>query len=136
MQHTIHKNDFAMTNTTRKTLTKAEEQIMQVLWEQKQGFLKDILDGMPDPAPHPNTVATVLKILMEKGFVKAQAAGRNNLYSPAMSKEDYSKQSLGQVVTNYFNGSYSSAVSFLVDQKKLSVQDLELLLNQLKKKED
>lgn len=109
---------------------------MQVLWEQKQGFLKDILEVMPKPVPHPNTVATVLKILMEKGFVKAQAAGRNNLYSPAMSKEDYSKQSLGQVVTNYFNGSYSSAVSFLVDQKKLSVEDLELLLNQLKKKED
>jgi predicted transcriptional regulator len=91
---------------------------------------------MPAPTPHSNTVATILKILMDKGFVTAEAVGRNNLYRPAMRKDAYSKQSLGQVVNNYFDGSYPSAVSFLIDQKKLSVQDLELLLQQLKQKED
>jgi predicted transcriptional regulator len=123
-------------NKEKKVLTKAEEQVMQVLWQQQQAFLKDVVEAMPPPAPHSNTVATILKILMEKGFVQAASIGRNNLYKPAISRDAYSKQSLGQVVKNYFNGSYSSAVSFLVDQKKLSVEDLELLLEQLKQKED
>jgi predicted transcriptional regulator len=119
----------------KRSLTKAEEQVMQVLWQQQQAFLKDIVDAMPTPTPHPNTVATILKILMDKGFVKAESIGRNNLYKAAFSKEVYSRQSLGQVVKNYFDGSYSNAVSFLVDQKQLSIKDLELLLEQLKKKE-
>ena len=120
----------------KKVLTKAEEQVMQVLWQQEKAFLKDVVEAMPAPTPHPNTVATILKILMEKGFVKAEAIGRNNLYKPTMSREAYSRQSLGQVVNNYFNGSYTGAVSFLVDQNKLSIEDLELLLQQLKQKED
>jgi BlaI family transcriptional regulator, penicillinase repressor len=120
----------------KRSLTKAEEQVMQVLWQQEQAFLKDLVEAMPLPTPHPNTVATILKILMEKGFVKAEAIGRNNLYKPAITKDAYSKQSLGLFINNYFNGSYSNAVSFLVDQKKLSVQDLELLLQQLKQKEE
>jgi BlaI family penicillinase repressor len=120
----------------KKVLTKAEEQVMQVLWQQDQAFLKEVVEAMPLPTPHSNTVATILKILIEKGFVKAEAIGRNNLYKPTIRKDAYSNQSLGQVVTNYFDGSYPSAVSFLIDQKKLSVQDLELLLQQLKKKED
>jgi predicted transcriptional regulator len=123
-------------NKEKKVLTKAEEQVMQVLWQQEQSFLKDVVDAMPAPTPHSNTVATILKILMDKGFVTAEAVGRNNLYRPAMRKDAYSKQSLGQVVNNYFDGSYPSAVSFLIDQKKLSVQDLELLFQQLKQKED
>lgn len=120
----------------KKGLTKAEEQVMQALWQQEQAFLKDIVEAMPPPTPHPNTVATILKILMEKGFVRAEAVGRNNLYQPVISREAYSRQSIGQVVNNYFNGSYTGAVSFLVDQKKLSVQDLEMLLEQLKQKKD
>ena len=120
----------------KKSLTKAEEQVMQVLWQQEQSFLKDVVEAMPAPTPHPNTVATILKILMDKGFVTAEPVGRNNLYRPAMRKDAYSRQSLGQVVNNYFDGSYPSAVSFLVDQKKLSIHDLELLLEQLKQKED
>ena len=120
----------------KKSLTKAEEQVMQVLWHHQQAFLKDVVEAMPLPTPHSNTVATILKILMDKGFVKAEAIGRNNLYKPTISKDAYSKQSLGQVVNNYFNGSYSNAVSFLVDQKKLSIEDLEILLEQLKQKEE
>lgn len=122
-----------MAKTKTKQLTKAEEQIMQALWQIGNGFLKDILEAMPAPQPHSNTVATLLKILVEKGYVTTEANGRNNVYKPAVSKASYSKQSLGQLVANYFDGSYSHAVSFLVVQKKLSVQDLELLLQQLKK---
>ena len=120
--------------TPQKTLTKAEEQVMQSLWQLGEGFLKDIVDAMPAPQPHSNTVATLLKILGEKGFIASKAVGRNNLYQPLITKSQYSKQSLGTLVSSYFEGSYSSAVSFLVDQKKLSVQDLEMLLQQLKDK--
>lgn len=123
-----------MAKSTVKTLTKAEEQVMHALWQIGEGFLKDIVEALPAPQPHSNTVATLLKILMDKGFVTSQAVGRNNLYQPIMSKAQYSKQSLGSLVSSYFDGSYSSAVSFLVDQKKLSVQDLEMLLKELKNK--
>ena len=121
--------------TPQKALTKAEEQVMQALWQTGEGFLKDIIDAMPAPQPHSNTVATLLKILAEKGFVTTKIAGRNNLYSPLVSKSQYSRHSLGTLVSSYFDGSYSSAVSFLVDQKKLSVKDLEMLLEQLKNKQ-
>jgi predicted transcriptional regulator len=117
-----------------KTLTKAEEQVMKALWQLGGGFLKDVVEAMPVPQPHPNTVATMLKILVEKGFVTTESQGRNNLYKPLVSKEAYSSQSLGQLVSSYFNGSYSSAVSFLVNQQQLSVADLEMLLQQLRKK--
>lgn len=117
-----------------KSLTRAEEQIMQVLWKLQKGFLKDIVDAMPDPKPHSNTVATLLKILVEKQFVQTESVGRINLYLPAISREEYSNTSLSGLIKGYFGGSYSKAVSFLVEENKLSVEELELLLQQLKNK--
>lgn len=117
-----------------KALTKAEEQVMQVLWQLEKGFLKDIVDAMPEPKPHSNTVATLLKILVEKQFVQTETVGRMHLYKPVHSKEAYSKSSLSGLVKGYFGGSYSKAVSFLVEEKQLTVEDLELLLSQLKNK--
>jgi predicted transcriptional regulator len=117
-----------------KTLTRSEEQVMQALWQLGEGFLKNVVDVMPAPQPHSNTVATLLKILADKGFVTSTPIGRNNLYKPMVSKAVYSRQSLGTLVSSYFNGSYSNAVSFLVDQKKLSMQDLEMLLTELRNK--
>ena len=107
-----------------KVLTKAEEQVMQAVWQKQKAFLKDVIEAMPEPQPHSNTVATILKILMDKGYVQAEVAGRNNLYSPLVSKEEYSRHSMSNLVSNYFDGSFSNAVSFLVDQNKLSVKDL------------
>ncbi len=117
-----------------KSLTRAEEQVMQALWKAGKGFLKDVVDAMPHPAPHHNTVATLLKILVEKKFVSIQLYGRSHLYIPVISKTAYSKNSFNGLVKGYFGGSYSEAISFLVDENKLTVQDLELLLKQLKKK--
>ena len=117
-----------------KTLTKAEEQVMMVLWKLGSGLLMEIVDAMPAPQPHKNTVATILKILVEKEFVKIESLGRIHRYHPAVSKEAYSKNTLTGVAKGYFDGSFSNIVSFLVDEKKLSVKDLELLLKQLKKK--
>ena len=117
-----------------KTLTKAEEQIMQVLWRLEQAFLKDVVENMPEPKPHSNTVATVLKILQEKGFVEVESFSRIHRYSPAITKEAYSKKSMTGLVKNYFSGSYSKAVSFLVKEDQLSIGELEALLKELKKK--
>lgn len=117
-----------------KTLTKAEEQVMIVLWEMGSGLLMEIVEQMPRPQPHKNTVATILKILTEKEFVTVEHIGRIHRYHPAVSKEAYSEATLSGVAKGYFKGSFSNIVSFLVEEKKLSVEDLELLLQQLKKK--
>jgi BlaI family transcriptional regulator, penicillinase repressor len=115
-----------------KSLTKAEEQVMQILWLLKQGFLKDILEKMPEPKPHSNTVATILKILIDKSFVSFEVLGRNNLYKPAVSKAEYGKKSINQLVKGYFEGSPAKLLSHFVNDNKLSQEDLEALLEQIK----
>jgi predicted transcriptional regulator len=117
-----------------KSLTKAEEQVMKVLWNTGGGGLMEIVDAMPKPQPHKNTVATILKILVEKDFVRIESLGRIFKYHPAITKDAYSKRTLTNVAKEYFEGSFSNVVSFLLDKKKLSVEDLELLLKELKKK--
>lgn len=116
-----------------KPLTKAEEQIMQALWKIERGFLKDIADAMPEPKPHTNTLATILKILVEKKFVAIETFGRLNQYSARVKKEDYSNNSIKNLVEGYFEGSFSNVVSFMIQKKDISVADLELLLKQMKK---
>ena len=115
-----------------KSLTKAEEQVMQILWLLKQGYLKDILDKMPEPKPHSNTVATILKILIDKGFVSFEVTGRNNLYKPAVSKGEYGNKSINQLVKGYFENSPAKLLSHFVNENKLSQEDLEALLQQIK----
>lgn len=114
-------------------LTKAEEQVMQYLWEIRKGFLKDLLELFPEPKPHTNTVSTILKVLKEKEFVDYAVHGRQHEYFPLVSKEKYSGKSMKSLVKNYFEGSYKNAVSFLVEKNEMSVEDLEMLLNELKK---
>ena len=92
-------------------LTKAEEQVMQYLWQIEKGFLKDILELFPEPKPHTNTISTILKILMEKGFVSHKTFGRQHEYFPLVTKENYSGKSIRSLVKNYFEGSYTNAVS-------------------------
>jgi len=123
-----------MTNKI-KTLTKAEEEIMQVLWKLENAFLRDILDALPAQKPHQNTVATILKILVEKEFAGIEVFGRTHRYFPRVSKETYSKSTIKNVVRKYFEGSFSEAVSFMVKENSLSLEDLELLVKQLKKKQ-
>jgi len=117
-----------------KTLTKAEEQIMQVIWKLDKAFLREILEELPAPRPHSNTVATIIKILVEKEFVGITVFGRTHQYYPLISKETYSKGSMKSLVKSYFEGSFSNAVSFMVKENNLSLDELELLLKQLKKK--
>lgn len=116
-----------------KTLTKAEEQIMQALWKIGRGFIRDILEALPIPKPHQNTASTILKILIEKEFVAVNIIGRNHEYYPLVPREAYSKGSMKNLVKSYFNGSFSNAVSFMVKENNLSLEELELLLKELKK---
>jgi predicted transcriptional regulator len=116
-----------------KTLTKAEEQVMQVIWKLKEGFIRDIMDAVPAPKPHQNTVATILKILVEKEFVGIKVFGRQHQYYPLISKDAYSKAFMKNLVKSYFGGSFSEAVSFMVKENTISLEDLETLLQQLKK---
>jgi predicted transcriptional regulator len=117
-----------------RPLTKAEEQIMQVIWKLNKAFLREILEALPNPKPHNNTVATILKILVEKEFVGIHTFGRMHQYYPLVAKDAYSKSTLKTIVKSYFEGNYSNAVSFMVKENGLSIEDLELLLKQLKKK--
>ena len=116
-----------------KNLKKGEEQVMQYLWEKENGFFKDIFELFPEPKPHTNTVSTILKILMEKEFVGFKVHGRQHEYFPLISKETYSGKSMKSLVKNYFEGSYRNAVSFLIEKNEMSVEDLEMLLKELKK---
>jgi BlaI family transcriptional regulator, penicillinase repressor len=116
-----------------KNLTKAEEQVMHVLWSLENAFLRDIVEAMPPPKPHQNTVATLLKILVEKGFVQITVLGRQHRYAPLVSKEAYFKATMKGLVKGYFGGSVLNALSFMVKEANISAQDMEALLQQLKK---
>ena len=116
-----------------KTLTKAEEQVMQVLWKLGDAFLRDMVEAMPNPRPHQNTVATLLKILVEKEFVSITVLGRQHQYSALISKEEYSRKTMKQIVKGYFEGSFSNVVSFMVKDNNISIEELENLLQQIKK---
>ncbi|TMI74611.1 MAG: BlaI/MecI/CopY family transcriptional regulator [Bacteroidetes bacterium] len=119
-----------------KSLTKAEEQIMQILWKLDKAFLREIVEAMPNPKPHQNTVATLLKILVEKEFVGLTVISRHHQYYPLVSKDEYSKRSMKQLVKGYFEGSFSNVVSFMVRENNLSVEELETLLQQIKKQQN
>lgn len=113
-----------------KELTKAEEQVMQILWQLKEAIVKQILDKMPDdPKPAYNTVSTVVRVLESKGFVDHKAYGNSHVYFPIVSEEEYKKFAFDKVIKSYFNNSYKSLVSYLVKEQKLNLSELaELIL--------
>ena len=109
-------------------LTKAEEQIMQVLWELGQGTVQDIRDKLPEPVPARTTVATVLTILENKGFAAHNSQGRINVYQPLISKEGYSKSQLSGLLKNYFNNSFASMASFFARENNYTIEELDKLI--------
>jgi len=118
-----------------RPLTKAEEHVMQVLWKLGSAFLREIIEAMPAPKPHQNTVATLLKILVEKEFVSITVLGRQHQYFPLVGKEEYSKRTIKQIVKGHFEGSFSNVVSFMVKENNISIEELENLLQQIKKQQ-
>ncbi|GAB7257012.1 BlaI/MecI/CopY family transcriptional regulator [Polaribacter sp. OB-PA-B3] len=118
-----------------KQLTKAEEQIMQVLWDLNEASVKDIIAILPEPKPAYNTVSTIVRILETKEFVAHKPLGRGFMYYPIIEKETYSNQSLHKLMNGYFNGSFKSMVSFFVKENKMDVKELESILKEVNKKE-
>ena len=110
-----------------KELTKAEEQVMQVLWNIGSGFANEIMAAFPEPKPAYNTVLTVIRILEKKGFVTHETFCKANRYQPAVSKEEYSQRFLGSVVERYFNNSYLDLVSAFAKKENFSLEELEEL---------
>ncbi len=115
-----------------KELTRAEEQVMQILWRLKRGFVKDIIAEMPDPKPAYNTVSTIVRILEQKGFVKHKAYGKTHEYYPAVDKANYSKFYLNNFLKGYFSGSFESLVSFFAKENDLDIKDVDELMKHVK----
>ena len=115
-----------------KELTRAEEQIMQVLWNLGKGFVRDIIDRLPEPKPAYNTVSTIVRILERKGFVGHKAFGKNHQYFPRVTKERYTRDFLRSFVRSYFDDSYQELVSFFAKQEDMELADLEDILSALR----
>lgn len=114
-----------------KELTRAEEQVMQVLWTLGKAFVKDIIEKMPSPKPAYNTVSTIVRILETKGFVDHKAYGKTHEYFPLVSRPKYTQFYLNNMVKGYFNGSITSLVSFFAKENSLKANELEELMKKL-----
>ncbi len=121
-----------------KQLTKAEEQLMQVLWDIKRGYVRNILDKLPIPKPAYNTVSTIIRILEKKGFVSYVAHGKAHEYYPLVSKTNYRRNYFSRFIQNYFGNSYQALTSFFTNEQNLSLSELEdlrrLLDDEIKRK--
>ncbi len=121
------KADRNMKKELTKDLTRAEEQVMQILWDLNEGFVNDIIEKMPEPKPAYNTVSTIIRILENKGFVAHKAYGKSHQYYPLVAKDEYSERTLSSLVNGYFDNSYQSLVSFLAKGDKVSIRELEAM---------
>lgn len=115
-----------------KELTKAEEEIMQVLWKLERAFVRDILEELPEPKPAYNTVSTIVRILETKGFVGHDAFGKSHQYFPLVEQDKYKSFFLKNFMSGYFGGSFEKLVSFFAKDNNLDVQELDQLLKHVK----
>ena len=115
-----------------KHLTNREEEIMEVFWTKGAIYVKDIVDAMPEPKPHYNTVSTIVRGLEDKGFVGHEQFGNTYRYSAIISREEFSKDTIKSMVGKYFNKSYASVVSMFVEEEKISIEEIKALIEQVK----
>lgn len=123
----LYKNNKIM-----KELTRAEEEIMQILWEINKGFVKSIIEKFPKPKPAYNTVSTIIRILEKKGFVDHKAYGKTFEYFPLITKDEYKQKFMKGFVKKYFENSFKSMVSFIAREEDLSLKELEEILKSSK----
>jgi len=114
-----------------KDLTKAEEQIMQVLWQLEKAFVKEVIDELPLPKPAYNTVSTIIRILETKGFIGHEAFGKAHQYYPLVSREEYKRHATEKLLGNYFENSVESMFSFFVKEEKLDLSDVDEILKMI-----
>jgi BlaI family transcriptional regulator, penicillinase repressor len=111
-----------------KKLTNAEEEVMQILWELGKGFVKDVIDLMPEPKPPYNTISTVIRVLEKKEFITHKQYGNTYEYYPAVSREEYAKVHFSNFMENYFNNSFPKMAAFFAKENNLSIKDLEEIM--------
>jgi BlaI family transcriptional regulator, penicillinase repressor len=116
-----------------KKLTRKEEEAMKILWKAKKGFIKDLIEFCPDPKPPYTTFSTVIRGLEDKGYIGHKAYGKNHEYHPVITKEEYRKAFMKEVVNDYFGSSYKNVVSFFVSENKLKAADLKKLIELIEK---
>jgi len=114
-------------------LTRKEEVAIKILWKARKGFVKDLIELHPEPKPHYNTFSTIIRVLEEKGYVSHKAYGKNHEYYPLISKEEYRKTYMKDVVSDYFGSSYKNVVNFFVIEKKISADDLRKIIQMIEK---
>ena len=114
-------------------LTRAELEIMQILWDRSSGFVNDILEALPEPKPAYNTVSTVVRILEKKGFVDHKAYGKSHEYYPIVDRDSYTQGFMSSVLNNFFGGSASRMVSFLSSNRSISMEEADEIMKLLKK---
>ena len=122
----------------KQRLTPKEEELMQVLWHLRKAFVKEIVAALPEPRPHYNTVSTIIRKMVDKGFVGYESFGNTHRYYPLVSKKVYTENFMQKALRNYFDNSYKNMVSFFVKQQKISADELreiiELIENQNQEK--
>jgi len=115
-----------------KHLTNREEEIMEIFWEKGSMFVKEVVKLLADPKPHYNTISTIVRGLEEKGFVDHEQFGNTYRYFAVISREEFSKNSIKNLVSKYFNTSYTSVVSMFVEEDKISTEEIQELIRQAK----
>jgi len=114
-----------------KHLTNREEEIMDIFWQKESVFVKDIIDELPEPKPHYNTISTIVRGLEEKGYVGHEQFGNTYRYFAIISREEFSKNTIKNLVSKYFDKSYSSVVSMFVEEEKISVEEIKALIRKV-----
>ena|ERR1700749_2326350 len=116
-----------------KELTRAEEQIMQVLWQLEKGFVKDVIDELPEPKPAYNTVSTIIRILETKGFIDHRAFGKSHEYYPIISKEQYQNFATEKLLNGYFDNSVQHMFSYFVKKEKIDLKEADEIMKLIEK---
>jgi len=111
-----------------RQLTKAEEQVMQIMWELNEGVIKNVVDRFQEPRPAYTTVATVLKVLEKKGFVHSRKVGNVNLFTPVIDKKEYTSFLFNSLLKNYFNSSFLKMATFYAIENNLRLEELQEIL--------
>jgi predicted transcriptional regulator len=120
-----------MKKQTMNTLTKAEEQVMQILWDEKEGFVKELLQKFPEPKPAYNTVSTIIRILEKKGFVDHKSFGKSHQYFPLVSREQYRNERFSYLMKDYFNNSMKQVLSHFGKSGSLNLKEADEIIQMM-----
>ena len=113
------------------TLTKAEEQVMQILWEEEEGFVKELLQKFPEPRPAYNTVSTIIRILEKKGFVDHRSFGKSHQYYPLVSRDQYRNERFSSLMKNYFNNSMKQVLSHFGEGVPMDMKEADEIISMI-----